>query len=122
MLFRGPKHPIRVKIFPTLLLGLLVFRVSLVPAHSDSKLNFKIQWKKAVPNGSKLHFQVTKYDPKDTKKTSGVKSMEYLFAVNYQPPAAANDTEKPAAADNADKPAPADNANKPAPADKKKKP
>jgi hypothetical protein len=57
---------------------------------SDSELHFKIQWKTAIPNGSKLLFQVTKTDPKDTKKTSAVKSMDYPFAVNY--------VEKPAAA------------------------
>ncbi len=35
---------------------------------TDSELHFKIQWKETIPPGSKLHFQVTKYDAKDTKK------------------------------------------------------
>ena len=72
---------------------------------TDTKLNFKIQWTAQIPSGSKLHFQVTKYDPKDTKKASGVKSMDYVFAVNYvETPAAANNVAKPTPADNKQKP------------------
>jgi hypothetical protein len=54
---------------------------------NDTRLRFKLQWKKPIPAGSKLHFQVTKSDPKDTKKTSGVKSMDFVLPVNYVPKA-----------------------------------
>lgn len=65
-------------------------KVSVVSDGStDTKLNFKIQWTKEIPSGSKLHFQVTKYDPKDTKKTSGIKSMDFVFPVDYVKQAAA---------------------------------
>jgi hypothetical protein len=68
-------------------------KISLVSDSStDTKLNFKIQWKKEIPPGSKLHFQVTKYDPKDTKKTSGVKSMDFVLPVDYNGKIAATDT------------------------------
>jgi hypothetical protein len=50
---------------------------------NDTRLRFKLQWKKSIPEGSKLHFQVTKSDPKDTKNTSGVKSMDFVMPVNY---------------------------------------
>jgi hypothetical protein len=59
-------------------------KISVVSGGStDTKLNFKIQWKQTIPPGSKLHFQVTKYDPKDAKKTSGVKSMDFVLPVEY---------------------------------------
>jgi hypothetical protein len=62
--------------------------ISIVSDQSnDAKLSFKLQWKKAIPPGSKLHFVVAKYDAKDTKKTAGVSSMEYVLPVNYQPKA-----------------------------------
>jgi hypothetical protein len=66
-------------------------KISVVSEGStDTKLNFKIQWKK-IPSGSKLHFQVTKYDPKDTKKTSGVKSMDFVLPVTYVSKTASTD-------------------------------
>lgn len=61
---------------------------------SDTKLQFKLQLKDKIDSGSKLHFQVTKYDPKDIKKTSGVKSMDFVFPVNYVPKASSS-SDKP---------------------------
>jgi hypothetical protein len=88
---------------------------------TDSTLHFKIQWTKQIPSGSKLHFQVTKYDPKDTKKTSPVKSMDYLYAVTYSDPAAAaGNGAKPTAAE--DKSAAGGAPDKPAVPVKKKTP
>jgi hypothetical protein len=81
---------------------------------SDSKLNFKLQLKKAIPSESKLHFQVTKYDTKDSKKTSGVNSMDFVLPVNYvSTPAAQGSAGKPDAANNAGKPTPTDKNTKP---------
>jgi hypothetical protein len=90
---------------------------------TDSTLHFKIQWKQTIPSGSKLHFQVTKTDAKDTKKTSGVKSMDYLYAVTYAGPAAATGSgdQSPPAGD-ANKTGAAGNDNQPVSEDKKKEP
>jgi len=50
---------------------------------NDTKLRFELQRKKKIPSGSKLHVRVTKYDAKDTKKISGVNSMDFVLPVNY---------------------------------------
>jgi len=83
---------------------------------SDTKLNFKLQLKKAIPAESKLHFQVTKYDAKDTKKTSGISSMDFVLPVDYvstDNPTTANAASQPVAGNNVSKPDPTNNKKKP---------
>jgi hypothetical protein len=49
----------------------------------DSTLKFSYQLKSPIPSGSTLYFQITKFDPTDTKKTKGITSMELQFPVVY---------------------------------------